>query len=79
VEFRNAQVSNIVCYYIHTSSQTHYDIHSTAHAAFYEYGNSGAGASTSKRASFSSRLSKAVTITTVLGSSYTSWVDASFL
>ncbi|KAG7439835.1 pectin lyase-like protein [Guyanagaster necrorhizus] len=49
----------------------------TDHVTFAEYGNSGAGASTSSRASFSEVLSSAVTISTVLGS--TSWIDSDFL
>ncbi|KAK0421817.1 pectin lyase fold/virulence factor [Armillaria borealis] len=49
----------------------------TGHVTFAEYGNSGAGADTSSRASFSEVLSSAVTISTVLGS--TSWIDSDFL
>ncbi|KAK0199913.1 pectin lyase-like protein [Desarmillaria ectypa] len=49
----------------------------TDHTTFAEYGNSGAGAGTSSRASFSRVLSSAVSISTVLGS--TSWIDSSFL
>ncbi|KAK0450389.1 pectin lyase-like protein [Desarmillaria tabescens] len=49
----------------------------TDHVTFAEYGNSGAGADTSSRASFSEVLSSAVSISTVLGS--TSWIDSDFL
>ncbi|KAH8801991.1 pectin lyase fold/virulence factor, partial [Flagelloscypha sp. PMI_526] len=49
----------------------------TDHVTFAEYGNTGSGAS-GTRASFSSKLSSPIAITTVLGSSYTSWVDTSF-
>jgi pectinesterase len=45
---------------------------------FEEYNNTGAGAS-GTRASFSSKLSAAVGVSTILGSSYTSWVDISYL
>jgi pectinesterase len=50
----------------------------TADVTFEEYGNTGAGAS-GTRASFSKKLSAAVTISGILGSSYTSWVDTSYL
>jgi hypothetical protein len=42
-----------------------------------EYGNSGDGAS-GTRASFATKLSAKVSIATVLGSGYASWVDTSF-
>ncbi|CAO2652922.1 Nn.00g023330.m01.CDS01 [Neocucurbitaria sp. VM-36] len=45
---------------------------------FGEYGNSGDG-SKGTRASFSKKLSAAVSISTVLGSDYTSWVDTTYL
>jgi len=48
----------------------------TDHVTFAEYGNTGAGAS-GTRASFSSKLSAPIAITTVLGS--TSWVDSTYL
>ncbi|KAI0715340.1 pectin lyase-like protein [Earliella scabrosa] len=48
----------------------------TDHVTFAEYGNSGPGAS-GTRASFSTKLSAPVSITTVLNS--TSWIDRSFL
>ena len=50
----------------------------TGSVTFEEYGNTGTGAS-GTRASFSSKLSSAVTISSVLGSSYTSWVDAAYV
>jgi pectinesterase len=50
----------------------------TDHAEFGEYNNSGAGAS-GTRASFAKKLSSAVSISTVLGSGYASWVDTSYL
>ncbi|PWN87237.1 carbohydrate esterase family 8 protein [Acaromyces ingoldii] len=50
----------------------------TANAYLAEYSNTGAGAS-GQRASFSRKLSSAVDITTVLGSSYESWADKSYL
>ncbi|KAI0801009.1 pectin lyase-like protein [Fomes fomentarius] len=48
----------------------------TDHVTFAEYGNSGPGAS-GTRASFSTKLSAPVSITTVLNS--TSWIDPAFL
>ncbi|KAL3424145.1 pectinesterase [Phlyctema vagabunda] len=50
----------------------------TSNVAFTEYGNTGAGAS-GTRASFSSKLSSAVSISSILGSDYTSWADTSYL
>lgn len=52
----------------------------TNHVTFEEYGNTGAGAS-GTRASFSKKISAAVTIESVLGSSYASasYVDTSYL
>jgi pectinesterase len=47
----------------------------TAYVTFQEYGNTGSGA----RTSFSSKLSSPISISTILGSSYTSWVDSSYL
>ncbi|KAH8928241.1 carbohydrate esterase family 8 protein [Atractiella rhizophila] len=51
----------------------------TDHVTFGEYGNTGSGAWKSGRASFATQLSSAVSISTVLGSSYTSWVDSDWL
>lgn len=52
----------------------------TQHVTFEEYNNNGAGAS-GTRASFSEKTSVAVSISTVLGSGYTSanYVDTSYL
>ncbi|KAF2684544.1 carbohydrate esterase family 8 protein [Lentithecium fluviatile CBS 122367] len=50
----------------------------TDQVTFGEYGNTGDG-SKGTRASFATKLSSAVSISTVLGSSYTSWVDTSYL
>lgn len=50
----------------------------TGDVLFGEYDNSGAGAS-GTRASFAEKLSSAVSISSILGSSYTSWVDTSYL
>ncbi|PIL31695.1 hypothetical protein GSI_06398 [Ganoderma sinense ZZ0214-1] len=48
----------------------------TDHVTFAEYGNTGSGAS-GTRASFSTKLSAPVSLTTVLNS--TSWIDSAFL
>jgi len=50
----------------------------TEYVTFQEDGNSGAGAS-GTRASFSTELSSAITISTILGSDYANWVDASYI
>ncbi|KAI5841745.1 carbohydrate esterase family 8 protein [Morchella snyderi] len=50
----------------------------TEYVYYKEFGNTGTGAS-GTRASFSGSLSAAVSISTILGSSYTSWVDTSYL
>jgi len=50
----------------------------TADVTFQEYGNTGTGAS-GTRASFATTISSAVTISTILGSTYTSWVDSTYL
>jgi pectinesterase len=50
----------------------------TADVLFGEYGNSGAG-SEGTRASFATKLSSPVAITTILGSGYASWVDTTYL
>ena len=49
----------------------------TEGVTFEEYNNGGAGAS-GTRASFSKKIGSAIPITAVLGSGYTSWVDASY-
>jgi len=51
----------------------------TDHVTFEEYNNSGDGAWNSGRASFATKRSSAISIATVLGSSYQSWVDTSYL
>jgi len=50
----------------------------TEYVTFEEYDNTGTGAS-GTRASFSSKLSSALSISTILGSTYTSWVDTTYL
>jgi pectinesterase len=50
----------------------------TEDVLFGEYDNSGDGAS-GTRASFAEKLSSAVSISSILGSGYTSWVDTSYL
>jgi pectinesterase len=50
----------------------------TDNTYFGEYSNSGDG-STGTRASFGRKLTSAVSISTVLGSGYTSWVDSTYL
>ncbi|RDW94270.1 pectinesterase-1 [Coleophoma crateriformis] len=50
----------------------------TDSVTFQEYGNTGSGAS-GTRASFATKLSSALTIGTILGSDYASWVDTAYL
>lgn len=50
----------------------------TADVLFGEYANTGTGAS-GTRATFAKKLSSAVSISSILGSSYTGWVDTSYL
>ncbi|KAK7535383.1 pectinesterase-like protein [Phyllosticta citribraziliensis] len=50
----------------------------TSGVSFGEYGNTGDGASTSSRASFSKQLSAAVSISDVI-SDYSSWADKTFI
>ncbi|KAK8152907.1 pectinesterase-like protein [Phyllosticta citrichinensis] len=50
----------------------------TSGVSFGEYGNTGDGASTSSRASFSEQLSAAVSISDVI-SDYSSWADKTFI
>ena len=45
---------------------------------FAEYGNTGAG-SVGKRANFSTSLGAPISIATILGGDYASWVDTSYL
>ncbi|TVY88764.1 Pectinesterase [Lachnellula willkommii] len=76
VVFQNTELSDIVNsagWEVWSTSTTN-----TEDVTFEEYGNTGAGAS-GTRASFSSKLSAAVTISDILGSTYTGWVDTSYL
>jgi len=76
VVFQNTALSNVINgagWAIWGSSEPNTD-----HVEYGEYNNSGDGAK-GTRASFSKKLSAAVSISTVLGSSYTSWVDTSYL
>jgi pectinesterase len=50
----------------------------TEDVTFQEYGNTGTGA-TGTRASFSTKLSAPLTIGSILGSSYASWVDTTYI
>lgn len=50
----------------------------TEDVLFGEYDNSGAG-STGTRASFATKLSSPIEITTILGSNYADWVDTTYL
>ena len=50
---------------------------STANVVFEEYGNTGAGASGTRK--IGKKISAPVTIASVLGSSYTSWVDGNYV
>ncbi|RDW62699.1 putative pectinesterase [Coleophoma crateriformis] len=51
----------------------------TEAVTFETYGNSGSGATSCCTASFSTKASSALAITTVLGSDYSSWVDTSYI
>ncbi|KAL5396271.1 hypothetical protein PMIN06_006171 [Paraphaeosphaeria minitans] len=76
VVFQNTNLSNVI-----NAAGWHIwgtDSPNTDHVEYGEYGNTGAGAS-GTRASFAKKLSSAVSISTVLGSSYASWVDTSYL
>lgn len=50
----------------------------TEDVTFEEYDNSGTG-SDGTPASFSTKLSSAISISTILGSSYSDWVDSSYV
>jgi pectinesterase len=50
---------------------------STSNVDFEEYGNTGAGASGTRKVG--KKISAPVTITSVLGSGYASWVDTSYV
>ncbi|TVY19509.1 Pectinesterase [Lachnellula arida] len=76
VVFQNTELSDIVNsagWEVWSTSTTN-----TEDVTFEEYGNTGAGAS-GTRASFSSKLSAAVSISDILGSTYTGWVDTTYL
>lgn len=74
--FQRCSLSNIVNaagWEVWSTSDTR-----TQDVSLAEYGNTGAGAS-GTRASFSSKLSSALSISTVLGSDYAEWVDSAYL
>jgi pectinesterase len=74
VDFQSTSLSNIINgagWSIWSSSTPN-----TQSVTFQEYANTGAGAS-GNRASFSTKLSSAVSISTLLGS--TSWIDSSYV
>jgi len=76
VAFQNTVLSDII-------NSAGWEIWSTAtpnteDVTFVEFGNTGAGAS-GTRVSFSSKLSSAVTIASILGSNYATWVDTTYL
>jgi pectinesterase len=76
VAFQRCDLSNIVNsagWEVWSTSDTR-----TQDVSLAEYGNTGAGAK-GTRASFSSKLSSALTIATVLGSDYAEWVDSAYL
>lgn len=76
VVFQNTALSAIINsagWEVWSSSDTR-----TSGVTMEEYGNTGTGAS-GTRASFSKELSSALSIKTILGSSYTSWVDTTYL
>lgn len=50
----------------------------TENVTFAEYGNTGAGAK-GTRASFAEKFSEPVSISTILGSDWTQWVDTSYV
>lgn len=76
MEQRDAEVRSFHPRNLHDALLTRY--RSTDHVTFGEFANTGAGAS-GTRASFATKLSAAVPITTVLGSGYKSWVDSAWL
>ncbi|CAG8984260.1 hypothetical protein HYALB_00010516 [Hymenoscyphus albidus] len=74
--FQNTKMSNII-------NAAGWEVWSTSlanteNAVFQEFGNTGDGAS-GQRASFSSKIGSAISISTILGSDYTSWVDTAYL
>jgi pectinesterase len=76
VVFQNTALSNV----INSKGWTQWSSSDTRtdKVTFAEYGNTGDGAS-GTRASFGKKLSAAVSISTVLGSSYKDWVDTTYL
>jgi pectinesterase len=76
VVFQNTSMTNVVKaagWSVWNNDDTRTD-----KVTFEEYGNSGDG-SKGTRASFSKKLSAAVSVSTVLGSDYKNWVDAAYL
>lgn len=74
--FQNTELSDII-------NSAGWEVWSTSldntdNAVFQEFGNTGDGAS-GTRASFSTKLSAAVSISTILGSNYADWVDTTYL
>jgi pectinesterase len=75
VVFQNTALSNV----INSKGWSTWSSADPTNNVYYaEFGNTGDGAS-GTRASFGKKLSAAVSITTVLGSSYKDWVDTSYL
>ncbi|KUI54483.1 Pectinesterase [Cytospora mali] len=76
VAFQKCSLSNIVNsagWEVWSSSDAN-----TEDVTFEEYDNTGSGAS-GTRASFSTKLSSAISISTILGSDYADWVDSDYL
>ncbi|KAG9019153.1 hypothetical protein FRB90_005990 [Tulasnella sp. 427] len=75
VVFQNSNLGSIIpaAGWVQWSSSTP----NTDHILFGEYNNSGAGAWQSGRASFATKLTAGISITTVLNS--TSWIDSAYL
>jgi pectinesterase len=76
VVFQNTAMSNVVNaagWVVWNTDDTRTD-----QVTFAEYGNSGDG-SKGTRASFGKKLTAAVSLSTVLGSDYKTWVDATYL
>ena len=75
VAFQNTQMSNV----INAAGWTQWNAGDprTANAIFQEYGNTGPGASGTRK--YETALSAPIAIGTILGSGYASWVDTSYL
>ncbi|KAJ0118698.1 Pectinesterase [Diaporthe amygdali] len=76
VAFQRCSLSNIINsagWEVWSTSDTR-----TQDVSFEEYSNTGDGAK-GTRASFSTKLSSAITIATILGSDYAEWVDSAYL